>query len=211
MTDQDVIALHKTIAVYSTAQFAAMYFARWRTDLPLRQLDAFSQRLSATGTVLDAGCGPGHHSAYLHTLGHHVIGIDLSEESLQIARAHFPGPKFKRMDMLSASFPDSHFAGIWACASVMHLPRNSLEPQLVEFHRLLSGRGVLALTMTVDTAAHEDAFGRFFETYSAADLTTALVASGFEIVDQETRVRGKNTEQNGEEAKWITITSVTDK
>jgi SAM-dependent methyltransferase len=208
MIKNDLIALLETIAIYNDAQFAEMYFARWEADLPFHQLNAFSRRLGTIGTILDAGCGPGHHSAYLHKLGHHVIGIDLAEASLQLARAHFHGPVFEQMDMLRTSFPDSLFTGIWACASVMHLPRNLLESQLVEFYRLLGARGILALTMTLDGPAHKDSFGRFFEAYTSVDLIAALTASGFDIVDRETRVREKNTEQNGEKAHWITITSV---
>lgn len=203
--------LHKTVAVYSTAQFAEMYFSSWNADLPLRHLDAFSRRIGHVGRVLDAGCGPGHHSAYLHRLGHHVTAIDLSEEFLQLAKTHFPGPEFKRIDMLDTRFPNTYFDGIWSCASAMHLPRNLLKPQFTEFHRLLHAGGVLALTMTVDSPAHEDAFGRFFESYTATDLISTLTDSGFDIVDQDTRVREKNTEQNGEDAKWITITSVANK
>ena len=209
--DQEAKGLRKTIAVYRTAQFAATYFARWNNDLPFGLLDTFSRRLGTAATVLDAGCGPGHHSAYLHALSHQVTAIDLSEEFLKLAHANFPGPQFKCMDMLNTHFPNSHFDGVWSCASVMHLPRSLLKPQLVEFHRLLHTGGVLALTMTVDTPAHEDVFGRFFECYSAADLTGALTESGFELVDQTTRVREKNTEQNGEDARWITITSLAKK
>jgi SAM-dependent methyltransferase len=184
-----------------------MYFACWESDLPIKQLNTFSQSLGTAGIVLDAGCGPGHHSAYLHKLGHDVIGIDLSKESLKMAQAHFKGPEFKHMDMLNTIFPNSLFNGIWACASVMHLPRRLLKPQIAEFCRILISGGILALTMTIDDIAHKDSFGRFFEAYSAIDLESAITGSGFSITAQETRIREKNTEQNGEIAKWITITS----
>lgn len=36
--------------------------------------------------VLDLACGKGRHSIYLHSLGYHVTGIDLSEKSIEYAK-----------------------------------------------------------------------------------------------------------------------------
>src|SRR5437016_6193346 len=81
-----------TIKVYSTREFAEMYFEKWRNDLPLAQLASFSNLVGIGHKVLDAGCGPGHHSYYLYQLGHPIVGIDLSHEALRLARANFKGP-----------------------------------------------------------------------------------------------------------------------
>lgn len=51
-------------------------------------------------TVLDAGCGTGYLSRQLQERGASVIGVDLAEEMIAIARASYPGIAF-RVDSVS--------------------------------------------------------------------------------------------------------------
>jgi len=85
-------AYRRTIAVYSTRQFADIYFAKWANAIPQKQLDDFASRLVPGCSILDAGCGPGHHTAYLQRLGFNTVGIDLSEEALRLGTIHNPCP-----------------------------------------------------------------------------------------------------------------------
>jgi len=45
--------------------------------------------------LLDAGCGNGAIAGKLVELGHHVIGIDLSEDGIRVARKHHPEVHFE--------------------------------------------------------------------------------------------------------------------
>ena len=58
-----------------------------------RLVDAMVGRGAA---VLDAGCGPGRHSGYLHRAGHRVIGVDL--DPALIAESGFGAPADKPKD-----------------------------------------------------------------------------------------------------------------
>jgi SAM-dependent methyltransferase len=50
--------------------------------------------------VLDLACGKGRHSIFLNSLGYEVVGVDLSSNSIQLARKHArPGLSFKVGDM----------------------------------------------------------------------------------------------------------------
>ena len=51
----------------------------------------WASRLVSDKRVLDAGCGPGRHAKKLLAKGAHVTGIDISEEMVNIARAHCGG------------------------------------------------------------------------------------------------------------------------
>jgi SAM-dependent methyltransferase len=199
--------MRDTITVYNDPAFAEMYFEKWRHDLPDAQLSVFSRLVGVAGTILDAGCGPGHHADDLHRRGHPTTGIDLAMAELHLAKANFHGPEFVRANMLHTPFTDGVFAGIWACASVMHLPQSLLGAQLAEFHRVLRPDGIIALTLTVESEAHRDRFGRFFESYPRSYLTDQIARTGFAMEDFEQRTRDRTTEQEGRQAGWITITA----
>jgi ubiquinone/menaquinone biosynthesis C-methylase UbiE len=51
------------------------------------------------GVALDAACGTGHHTAYLASLGHEVIGVDTSPAMLERAREKVPGGTFHEADL----------------------------------------------------------------------------------------------------------------
>jgi len=200
-------SVQNTISVYNDPAFAEMYFLKWRRDLPCAELAAFSHRVGAGRTVLDAGCGPGHHTDHLNRLGHHTIGIDLATAGLHLAKTTFKGSDFVRANMLQTPFTDGTFSGIWACASVMHLPQAFLGTGLREFHRVLAPGGIIALTLTVETKAHVDRFGRFFEFYPRSYLTEQIAETGFVIEEIEQRTHDKTTEEDGRTAGWMTITA----
>jgi hypothetical protein len=61
----------------------------------LAALNAFAEQVRGIGPVLDAGCGPGTTSGYLHALGLEVSGIDLSPRMIEHARRLHPGVRFE--------------------------------------------------------------------------------------------------------------------
>jgi SAM-dependent methyltransferase len=95
------------------------------------------------GPVLDLGCGPGHWSAYLHSLGVDVTGIDLVPEFIAYARATHPGPEFRLGSMTEVDAPEHSLAGILTWYSTIHLPPAELDRVLAEFRRLLAPSGML--------------------------------------------------------------------
>jgi len=58
------------------------------------------------GPVLDLGCGPGHWTAYLHSLGADVTGVDMVPEFIAHARATHPGSSFRLGSMTELDVPD---------------------------------------------------------------------------------------------------------
>jgi SAM-dependent methyltransferase len=97
------------------------------------------------GTVFDLGCGPGHWTAYLHSLGADVIGVDLVREFIDHARANFPGPAFQLGSMTELDVPDHSVAGILSWYSTIHLPPQELDRVLAEFRRMLTPAGRLVI------------------------------------------------------------------
>src|SRR3954453_19782338 len=85
------------------------------------------------GPVLDLGCGPGHWSAYLHSLGADVTGVDLVPELIAHAQATHAGPTFRLGAMTELDAPEHSVAGIPAWYSTIHLPPPELDRVLAMF------------------------------------------------------------------------------
>lgn len=101
--------------------------------------------IGLAGPLLDLGCGPGHWTAYLHSLGADVTGVDIVPEFIAHARATHPGPEFKLSSMTELDIPEHSVAGILAWYSTIHLPPTELDRVLAAFRRLLAPSGMLVV------------------------------------------------------------------
>lgn len=95
------------------------------------------------GPVLDLGCGPGHWTAYLHSLGVDVTGVDMVPEFIAHARTAHAGPEFRLGSMTEVEVPEHSLAGILTWYSTIHLPPADLDRVLAEFRRLRASSGLL--------------------------------------------------------------------
>lgn len=91
-----------------------------------------------TGPVLDLGCGLGHWTSYLHSLGADVTGVDMVPEFVTHARATYPGLTFMQDSMTDVDVPDHTVAGILSWYSTIHMSPPELDGVLADFHRLLA-------------------------------------------------------------------------
>jgi len=97
------------------------------------------------GPVLDLGCGPGHWTGYLHSLGADVTGVDIVPEFIAHAQMAHPGPEFRLGSMTEAECPEHPLAGILSWYSTIHLPPADLGRVLADFRRFLAVSGVLVV------------------------------------------------------------------
>ena len=147
-------------------------------------LDDFAGMIPA-GKVLDLGCGPGHVGRYLSDKGMSIVGLDISEAMLKIARDLNPGIEFERGDMRKTGFADRSFAGVVAFYSIIHFAPGDLPTVFAEVRRILIPGGVLALAFHVGShVLHVDElFGiktsLDFSFFEPAQVQEALSAAGF--------------------------------
>lgn len=115
----------------------------WLDTAPLERavLAAFAELVD--GRVADVGCGPGHLTGHLHSLGTPVYGVDVSPEMIAIARAAFPHLSFEVGSMTALGVADGSLGGILAHFSVIHTPPADVPAVLAEFHRALAPGGHL--------------------------------------------------------------------
>jgi SAM-dependent methyltransferase len=92
--------------------------------------------------ILDFGCGPGRDLRYFRDLGHEAIGLDGAARFVAMARQH-SGCQVLHQDFLALSLPPEGFDGIFANASLFHVPRQELPRVLRELWDTLKTGGVL--------------------------------------------------------------------
>src|SRR5215212_10279112 len=109
------------------------------------------------GAALDAACGTGRHAAHLRELGYDVVGVDVTEAMLAIARAKVPDATFHLGTLQALPVDDASVDVVTCSLALTHV--EDLGPVVAEFARVLRPRGwaVLAdvhpLTTTFGGAA----------------------------------------------------------
>ena len=101
--------------------------------------------VEAGHTVLDAGCGPGNLAAAAAARGASVIGTDLSDAMVILARERHPKIEFRQADAEELPFRDMSFDSVVSNLLVPHLPRP--EAGIAELARVLRPGGRLAVSM----------------------------------------------------------------
>jgi SAM-dependent methyltransferase len=93
-------------------------------------------------SLLDFGCGPGRDLKTFKELGHHPIGLDGTRSFVEMARTH-SGCEVWHQDFLALELPDAAFDGVFANASLFHVPSRELPKVLRQLHAALKPGGVL--------------------------------------------------------------------
>ncbi|GAA0945318.1 class I SAM-dependent methyltransferase [Kribbella koreensis] len=129
----------------AVAENYAEFIAGKLEGLPMMRamLGAFAELVD--GPVAEIGCGPGHITSYLASLGVDISGIDLSPRMVEIARTAYPSLQFDVGSMTSLELDDGSLRGLIAWYSIHHLPPAELPGVFAGFHRILSPGGRLLI------------------------------------------------------------------
>jgi len=140
-------------------------------------------------TILDFGCGPGRDLKVFADIGHVAIGLEGAAHFVAMARAH-SGCEVWQQDFLKLDLPDHYFDGVFANATLFHVPSQELPRVLLELHASLKPGGVLFSSNPRGRNA-EGWNGGCYGTYH--DLHTwrsYLSAAGFVEIDHYYRPAG---------------------
>ncbi|MGZ8289343.1 MAG: class I SAM-dependent methyltransferase [Telluria sp.] len=145
-------------------------------------------------TILDLGCGPGRDLKTLSALGHRAIGLDGAAPFVEMART-YSGCEVWQQDMLHLDLPPAMFDGVFANASLFHVPSAALPQALARLFAALKPGGVL---FSSNPRGHnqEGWNGERYGSYYDFDNWSAMVtAAGFTHVYHYYRPPGLPREQ----------------
>lgn len=137
--------------------------------------------------VADVGCGPGRVAAFLARRGFDVIGMDLSEALLSIARTAHPDIEFRLGQLDALPIEAGVLAGAVCWYSIIYTPSERLGESFVELARVLIPGGFLLLAFQSEgePVHRQGAFGTHLSLtsyrHSVQEVVAPLEDAGFKI------------------------------
>jgi SAM-dependent methyltransferase len=171
---------NKTIAFYNSC---AKQYSAETIDLDVSNIrNRFLELIPDGCHILDLGCGSGRDSRYFLDHGYSVTAIDASNELANLA-SEFIGQTVKNLSFNDLDYSET-FAGIWACASLLHCPKAEMQVVLQRMTQALKADGILYMSFKYGTDERVDERGRFFNDYNEAELSNLLLKhSALQVVE----------------------------
>lgn len=197
----------QTVAERTLAHYEARAQAFWEgtRDHDVEQnLEALLQALPARSglRILDLGCGPGRDLLALRARGHIPVGLDGCSAFVRMARDH-SGCEVLEQSFFELALPAASFDGVFANASLFHVPRATLPRVLRDLHEALVPAGVLFCSNP--RAMHEeqegwqgDRYGTYLSLQGWSDL---FHTAGFTVERHFFRPAGRPAD----EQPWLAM------
>ncbi len=180
---------NRTIAHYDAS--AEAFFEGTRDHDVSQNHRAFLEHISASPpyVILDFGCGPGRDLRHFRTLGHEAVGVDGSARFVEMARL-YAGTEVLQQDFVALDLPRARFDGVFANASLFHVPGSQISRVLGELRVALKPGGVLFSSNPRGENREGwsgDRYGCFYDWEQWRHLVSS---AGFEEIDHYYRPRG---------------------
>lgn len=144
--------------------------------------------------LLDFGCGPGRDLCALKGMGHEPVGLDGCADFVAMAR-EASGCEVWQQDFLALDLPAGRFDGIYANASLFHVPRSELPRVLGQLHAALKPGGVLFSSNPRGENQEGWNGGRYGSYHDLENWTRVLEDAGFRELEHYYRPEGLPREQ----------------
>jgi SAM-dependent methyltransferase len=176
-------------------------FFRRSLETPiLDQQRRFADLLSPGARVLDAGCGSGRDARIFREWGYDVTATEAAPKLAELATAHAGVPvqvmTFEEMDWTEA------FDGIWACASLLHVPRGELPAILRRLNRALVPGGVWFMSFKYGRGERQAGLRRFTDVDEVDAAAVLAEAGGLQLLSIEV-TEDVRADRAGE--RWLSL------
>lgn len=161
--------------------------------------EKFLDLIPENGSILDAGCGSGRDAKMFKDLGYNVSAIDGSAEMCRLA-SEFSGISVKHMQFQEIDFKNE-FDGIWASASLLHVPSEELDLVLENLKNSLKSNGVLYASFKYGDFEGERN-GRYFNDLTEKTAVEIFKKNEFNVI--ETWITNDSRPDRQDE-KWMNI------
>lgn len=162
--------------------------------------DKFLRLLPPTAFILDFGCGSGRDTKYFLDAGMHVDATDGSEELCRLA-SEYTGIPVQQM-LFEELDAKAQYDGIWACSSILHLPKESLKDVLRKMIAALKENGIIYTSFKYGMFEGERN-GRFFTDFTE-ETFREFVADVDGIRIEEMWITGDVRPGRGDE-RWLNL------
>lgn len=166
----------------------------------------FTQYLKPDATLLDIGCGSGRDSNYFASQGYTIYAHDGSEAMVEHTRK-FLGDKvvvadFSEFDPMRHFGKNIIFDGLWACASLIHVPEENMVNIVNNYMQYAAEGGVFFLSFKLRDKNHEKD-GRNFTNFNREKLETLIKqCNGLDILEL---VETVDVRAGREDEGWIIV------
>jgi SAM-dependent methyltransferase len=162
----------------------------------------FLPLLPAGAHILDAGCGSGRDTRAFAERGYAVTAFDATPEMVKLATQFSGQPvrllRFQEMDYVEA------FEGIWACASLLHVPLAEMPAVFENFIIALKPGGYWSMSFKLGEG--EKRRGERLFTDFTDETLTAFVAK-FPALELVTLFTSDDTRfTRNEQERWVSAT-----
>lgn len=190
--------MDKTIEYYN--QNADMFAQGTRlVDFTIVQ-ERFRKMLPVGSRILDFGCGSGRDTKYFLEKGYQVAATDGSAELCRLAGS-FTGIKVKEM-LFQELDEIGVYDGIWACSSILHLPKDELKNVMQRMLCALKDDGVIYTSFKYGTFEGERN-GRYFTDFTEKTFDGFL--SGIRHVKIEEQWLTGDVRPGRESEQWLNL------
>jgi len=184
----------RDISATTLAHYEATATSFWegtRSHDVTQNYEAFLRAIEGESpfSILDLGCGPGRDLRFFHEQGHTPTGLDGCDAFVEMARAHVDCEVYHQ-DFLQLRLPASRFDGVFANASIFHVPTAQLPRVLGELHATLKPRGVLFCSNprgSNDEGWHGQRYGVY---HDLEGFRGYVEPAGFDLIEHYYRPQG---------------------
>lgn len=162
--------------------------------------ERFLQLLDANTSILDFGCGSGRDTKYFLKKGYRVTATDGSAELCRLA-SEFTGIKVKEM-LFQELDAINQYDGIWACSSILHLPKKELLPVIWKMCEALKDNGIIYTSFKYGDFEGERS-GRYFTDFTE-EAFLEFIEKIPELTIEEDWITSDVRPGRGEE-KWLNL------